>query len=126
MAASWRVRAMAESRTEQNQGSDSLAKRSRNVSRAWGECVPAIASAASAAALHQGQGAGGAESAGGVGTASVGRLSLDVFHATEEDFRVLMFEGGERAAEGILGPALGVGLDGIVKEMVEGRKHLGC
>src|ERR1039458_2916414 len=36
-----------------------------------------------------------------------------------------MLEGGKSAAQGSLGPALWVGLDGIFKEAVEGSEQLG-
>jgi hypothetical protein len=51
-----------------------------------------------AAALHQRQGAGGSESSGGVGGASVGGLGLDVFHSAEEEGGVLMLERGQGSA----------------------------
>ena len=78
-----------------------------------------------AAALHEGESAGGAEGSGGVGGASVGRLGLDVFHAAKENVRVLMVEGGEGAADGVLSPALRIGLYGIFKEAVEGGEQFG-
>jgi len=44
---------------------------------------------------------------------------LDMAHAAKKDGRVLMLEPGEGAAEGIFGPALRVGLGGVLKEAVE-------
>ncbi len=75
-----------------------------------------------AAALHQRQSAGGAQGSGGVGAASPHRFELNVVHAAEEDGSVLMLERGQRAAEGILGPALRIRLDRIVKKSLESGK----
>src|ERR1700722_17418276 len=78
-----------------------------------------------AAALHQGQGAGGAKGSGGVGTASPDRFELNVTHAAEKNGGVLMLECGQSAAQGIIGPGLRIGLDRVVEEALEGGKQLG-
>jgi hypothetical protein len=41
-------------------------------------------------------------------------------HALEEEFVLLVFEGGEGFGEGDLGPALRIGFDGVGEEAVEG------
>jgi hypothetical protein len=65
------------------------------------------------AALDEGECAGAAERAGGVGAAAPSGFELMVVEAGEEDVEGLVLEGGEGAGELVFGPALGVGLDGV-------------
>jgi hypothetical protein len=65
------------------------------------------------AALDQGECAGAAEGSGGVGGASPGGFELEVFQAGEEEGGVLILESGKGTGELVLGPALGVGFDGV-------------
>ena len=53
------------------------------------------------------------------------RFGLDVMHAAQENRRVLVLEHGQRPADGILRPALRIGLDGILEETVEGEERRG-
>lgn len=76
--------------------------------------------AVEAAALYQRQGAGAAQRTGGVGASAPDGLELDVAHAGEEDFVLLIFEGGEGFGDGGFCPALGVSFDRVVAEAVEG------
>ncbi|HTZ82487.1 MAG TPA: hypothetical protein VMB66_04815 [Candidatus Acidoferrales bacterium] len=46
-------------------------------------------------------------------------------HAAKKDFRILMLERRERPAKSILGPALGIGLLGILEEAIEGAENVG-
>ena len=71
------------------------------------------------AALHEGEGAGAAEGAGGVvGFAEAG-FQLVMAEAGEEERGGLVLEGGEGAGEFEFGPALGVGFDGVGSERWE-------
>ena len=45
-------------------------------------------------------------------------------HPAQKDCLILQLETGDSAAEGILGPALGIGLRGIVEEVVEGCQQI--
>ena len=45
--------------------------------------------------------------------------------ATQENPRVLALKRGERATEGVLGPALRIGLDRVREETVEGSEQFG-
>jgi len=78
-----------------------------------------------AAALHQRQSAGGAQSSGGVGKASPDGFELDMVHAAEKDRGILMLKRGESAAQGVLGPALRIGLGWILKRSVERDEQIG-
>ena len=71
------------------------------------------------AALHEGEGAGGAQSSRRVGLSAPDRFHLDVPHPAKKNSFILMFKGGKGAAERILGPALRIRLHRILKEAVE-------
>jgi hypothetical protein len=78
-----------------------------------------------AAALHERQSAVCAQSSGGVGKASPDGFELDMVRAAEKDRGILMLERGESAAQGVLGPALRIGLGWILKRPVERDEQLG-
>jgi hypothetical protein len=82
------------------------------------------ADAVEAAALDEGQGAGSAEGAGGVGGTSPNGLELDVPHALKEEFVLLVLEGGEGLGGVVFGPALRVRFDWIVEEAGEGGDEI--
>ncbi len=69
--------------------------------------------------MHERQGTGGTQSSGSVGSASPDRFHLDVSHPAQKNFRFLILQCGERAAERVLGPALRIGLCWIFEEAVE-------
>src|SRR5579862_4378085 len=77
------------------------------------------------AALYQREGTGGAQSSRCVGAPSPYRFHLDVPHPAQKKFRLLIFESGERPAEGILGPALRIPLDRILEESIKGQEQIG-
>ena len=72
------------------------------------------------AALDEGEGGLGAEGAGGVGGATPDWLELNVAQSGEEGFGFLVLEEGKRLDNFELGPALRVGLDGVLEETLEG------
>lgn len=72
-----------------------------------------------AAALHQRESAGAAQSSGGIGAASPDGLKLKVAHPPQEDCGILMLKCRERAAQRILRPALRIGLDRVREEPIE-------
>src|SRR5450631_459115 len=52
------------------------------------------------------------------------RLHLDVPHPAQKNGFVLIFQGGERTAECILGPTLRIGLDRIIEEATKSCKQI--
>lgn len=72
------------------------------------------------ATLHQGEGADAAQGSGGVGGAAPDGLELMVPHAGEEEGGLLALEGRQSLGQGVLGPALRVGLDRVFEEAGEG------
>ena len=83
------------------------------------------AGAVEVAALDEGEGAGAAEVARRVGGASPDGFELNVTHALEKELVLLVFERGEGFGDGVLGPALWVGFDGVVEEAGEGGGEVG-
>ena len=81
--------------------------------------------AAEIATLHEREGAGAAKGSGGVGGAAPDGFELDVPDAYEEEVGLLIFEGGEGLRDRVLGPALGIGLRGILEEAGEPGGKIG-
>ncbi len=77
------------------------------------------------ATLHQGKGAGGAQSSGRIGLPTqTGSNWMWRIPAQKHSF-VLQLETGQRTAEGVLGPALRIALHRIVEEAIEGGQQFG-
>jgi len=76
-------------------------------------------------ARRESEGAGTAESSGGVGLPAPHGLHLNVMDAAEEGRGFAVIEGDEGFGDGVLAPALRVALDGLFEEAVEGAEEIG-
>ncbi len=76
-------------------------------------------------ALNQGEGALSTQRAGGVLLSAPYRLHLNMAQAADENGRVVVIQFGERLNDRVLGPALGVGFDGVREETVDRGHEIG-
>ena len=67
----------------------------------------------------------GAQGAGGIGPAAPRGFELMMAQAAQENVLVAALEAGQRAAQRVLCPALGVGFLGIGEEAIEGGEEVG-